>query len=172
MSMSVNLGTSRSRQLQLILLLILLGMLIWLYMGGTKKDGVKPRSTASAPTAPAPLSGTTTPVASHHYDERVNTPNSVTNLTIEETKVLEGPRTIKVKRGDSVNIEIRAVKEEVRIKLEGYNIITENHPSDNVPGGFNFIADKVGSFKYYALPEEEEGHQNDTPTLLGTIIVE
>ena len=46
MSMSVNLGTSRSRQLQLILLLILLGMLIWLYMGGTKKDGVKPRSTA------------------------------------------------------------------------------------------------------------------------------
>jgi hypothetical protein len=112
-------------------------------------------------------------MTSQTYSERLNRPDQVVRLQVEEDKLVSGPRTITVQQGQSVNIEIRAIAEEVRVKLDGYNIITENHPSDNVPGGFNFVADKKGTFHYYALPDKEDHNtQNPVPKLLGTIIVQ
>jgi hypothetical protein len=91
---------------------------------------------------------------------------------VDGEKLATGPSKITVKLGSSVRINIEAKEEEVRVKLEGYDIITEHDPSDETPGGFSFIADKAGSFNYYTLAEAEpDGTPHPEQHYLGTIEV-
>jgi len=107
------------------------------------------------------------------YTDQVNNPNKTFAIVVDHEKLKAGPSKITVKQGDTVRVNLRAVGEEARAKLDGYNIITESDPSDDVPGGFSFVADTVGSFKYYALSEPNpDGVTPDTQTYLGTVVVE
>ena len=143
-----------------ILVLLLVGMLAYAVVLA-KKHGDNKTTTSSA-------------VADTHvYDERINSPTKTFDISVDEDKVVKGMAKITVQQNESVRVNIRAVGEEVRVELEGYGIITENDPSDNVPGGFSFVADKKGTFNYYALAEPEaDGTISNERHLLGSIIVE
>src|SRR4051812_5272294 len=76
------------------------------------------------------LRSATTPVASQQlltsqeYDTQLAHPNATFNLVVNDTKLVGGPANIHVKKGDSVHVNIRAGgSKEVRVKLDGYDII-------------------------------------------------
>jgi len=107
------------------------------------------------------------------YDDRINHPNTTFNITVDEGRLVKGPSTIKVKQGDSVRVNLYAVSEEAHVQLDGYGIITESDPTDDTPGGFSFIADNTGSFKFYSLSEPNpDGVTPPQKTPLGQIIVQ
>jgi plastocyanin len=120
-----------------------------------------------------PPTTTQMPAQQTLYDERINDPNKTFAITVDEGQLVKGPEKIIVKIGDSVRVNLTALGEEARVHLEGYDIITEHDPSDNVPGGFSFIADRRGTFKYYSLAEPGiDGTISTEKTLLGSIVVE
>jgi hypothetical protein len=106
------------------------------------------------------------------YEARITHPNTVFDITIDDGKLIKGPSKITVKQGDAVRVNIHAVGEEANLQLDGYGIITESDPSDDTPGGFSFVADKQGTFKFYSLGEANpDGVTPPQKTLLGEIIV-
>lgn len=122
----------------------------------------EPNSATKTPdaTKPAP-----TWEAAQEHSKRLANPDISFSLTIDEDKLINGPSEMTVKQGQSVRISINAVSEEVKARLEGYNIITESYAFEDPPGGFHFIADKTGEFKFYARGEDgPEKH-------IGTVIV-
>jgi plastocyanin len=99
-------------------------------------------------------------------------PEKTFNISVADGKVVSGPAKMTVKLGDSVRVNIRAGgSEEVKVELEGYGIITESAPADDAGGGFIFVADKPGSFKYYSIPDSENGAETASKIELGTIVV-
>lgn len=104
------------------------------------------------------------------YFERLEKPTATFNLVVEEGKLISGPSKIEVNKDSTVRVNINVEDEEARVRLEGYEIITESDlPS---PGGFSFIANKTGAFNFYALPEDEHEQSDfNKPQVLGQIIV-
>lgn len=108
------------------------------------------------------------------YNQLITHPDKVYTLVMNEDKLVSGPTKITVNRGDSVNINLRATHDETRMQLDGYDIITEASPAEGADGGFHFVADKAGTFKYYAFDEEAEGKVDGAsmPRVeIGTLIV-
>lgn len=108
-----------------------------------------------------------------HYDSRIGRGDKHYDLTVEDNKLLNGPSDITVHKGDVVRVDIKAVGEEAKLWLTGYDIITESDGQGNAPGAFSFIADTTGSFPFYALGETS-GNQEDFSApqyYLGTIDV-
>lgn len=105
------------------------------------------------------------------YFDKISSPESVYDIRVDEGKLISGPSEIRIKKDTIVRVNVLVKDEEARLRLEGYEIITESDlPS---PGGFSFIANKTGDFKFYALPEDEHDDVSDEhPVELGHIIVE
>lgn len=104
--------------------------------------------------------------------ERLANPDSQVSITVDEGKLVDSPSIIKVNKDASVRVDIIVKHDEARLSLEGYDIITESSPE--APGAFSFIAEKVGTFTFYYLPEKDEDSNSNSaqPTYLGQIIVE
>lgn len=110
-------------------------------------------------------------VMPQQYDNRITQPTATFNLTIGGTKLASGPNNIVVHKGDSVRVNIAAANDEVKVRLAGYDIITEASPGDDTGGAFSFIADTAGSFPFYAIPEQPDGQPQLPDVYLGTIEV-
>lgn len=108
------------------------------------------------------------------YNQKIDHPNTDFTIVVEGEKQIKGPTTIRVKKGDVVRVNINAQgDEESKLELDGYGIITETNAQ--APGGFSFVADKVGSFGYYAVEDTDGGDASAaTPERqkLGTIEVQ
>lgn len=109
------------------------------------------------------------------YTKRIENPDATYKLVIKDHKIISGPTKITVKKGQSVNIDFSTPGDEVDLELEGYNIISETNNVQEASGGFHFIADKTGTFKFF-IPGEEEEHAEGTDEpehdiQLGTITV-
>jgi cytochrome c oxidase subunit 2 len=76
------------------------------------------------------------------------------------------PKTIKVKRGDSVTI--RLISEDVThgIYLDGYGLETRAHPGQD--GSISFVADKTGRFAFRCSVTCGEFH----PYMVGFLVVD
>lgn len=109
-------------------------------------------------------------MSTKEYFERLEKPTATFNLVVEEGRLISGPSKIEVNKDSTVRVNINVEDEEARVRLEGYEIITESDlPS---PGGFSFIANKTGVFNFYALPEDEHEQSDfNKPQVLGQIIV-
>lgn len=122
--------------------------------------------------APMTIKSTPTQESTKEHTKRLSNPDVVFDLTVDGGKLIKGPSQITVNRGQSVRININAVSEEVNAKLEGYEIITESYKHEDPPGGFRFVADKTGSFKFYAFVEDETNSEgSDLQVYLGTVTV-
>ncbi len=153
----------RSRRIVLLILFIVFLVLLVLTFKATRKDKVPINSNA-------PISNSQVTVPA--YDQRINDPNKSFDIVVEHEKIVKGPSKIIVNKGDTVRVNLTAIGEEAKVHLEVYDIITEHDPSDNVPGGFSFVADKQGTFDFYALGEASaDGTPNNSKKLLGSIIV-
>jgi len=106
-------------------------------------------------------------------DDAAANPDKTFNIVVNNNKTLvSGPSTISVNKGDKVRVNMTATSEEAKVHLDGYDITTEADPSDDTPGGFSFIADQTGSFKFYAVGETATGDEASAPHYqLGTIVV-
>ncbi len=138
--------------------------------GQTNSDDVNEQKISYALVNGVPSKETTAGLPVPEYFDKLESPNVVFDLVVEEGKLMSGPSTIEVKKDQSVKVNILVQHEEARVRLEGYEIITESDvPS---PGGFSFIANKTGTFNFYALPEDEhEDAVTKEPSWLGKIIV-
>lgn len=127
---------------------------------------------ATTPKRVASTTATTTPSpTAAAYDPRTETPNRIFSLVADAKHLISGPSVINVAKGDSVRVNITAQgNEEIHVLLEGYDINTEAHPTDDSPGGFSFIADKLGQFAFYTSADTAHG-ETVTRTKIGTIIV-
>jgi len=105
------------------------------------------------------------------YFEKIGSPESVYDIIVDEGQLISGPSEIRIKKDTAARVNIFVKEEEARLRLEGYEIITESDlPS---PGGFSFIANKTGDFKFYVLPEDEHEDMSDkSPIQIGRIIVQ
>lgn len=92
-----------------------------------------------------------TPTPIHNSQGRLSDPDRTFNLLVKGTKLISGPSQITVTKGQSVRVNIKAKGGPISVKLDGYGINTESDPSDNVPGGFSFIADQRGTFPFYSV---------------------
>jgi plastocyanin len=121
----------------------------------------------------AAADGTSVPATTvAQNDAAAAKPDKKFAIVVEDHKLKSGPSTINVNEGDAVRVELTAVGEEANVKLDGYDINTEADPSDDTPGGFTFIANKKGSFKFYALSEANaDGTRPATTYPLGTIVI-
>jgi plastocyanin len=106
------------------------------------------------------------------YDSRIGTPDKDSGYTLvfDGSKLVSGPKHIRVKLGASVKININEkANEETKVHLEGYDIITESNPQ--APGAFSFIADKAGTFNFYVIPDEDNSASTPAPIQVGEIEV-
>jgi FtsP/CotA-like multicopper oxidase with cupredoxin domain len=106
-------------------------------------------------------------VQPQQYDGRIGTARATNGLSIDGTRLVSGPANITVHQGDNVYIPITAPKDEVKVHLSGYEIITEAGPDGDAPGAFSFIADTKGNFPFYSVPEN-----GGAEVYLGTIEVQ
>jgi hypothetical protein len=115
----------------------------------------------------------TTSAVVQPYDERIKTPDTVFDLVLAGDTLKRGPKDIVVKQGDSVRVNITyASSDEVRVKLAGYDIITE--ANIQAPGAFSFIADKTGTFPFYVLSDNDGSDTQSGATAqhqIGTVTV-
>jgi hypothetical protein len=103
--------------------------------------------------------------------ETIKNPTKVFNIVIDETKQISGPTTIRVKLHDSVRVNVRpGGAEEVNAGCDGLGLYTESAPEDDTPGGFSFVADKVGTFPYFTA-SEPDAHGSSSKVTLGKIII-
>jgi hypothetical protein len=151
----------------------LLALLVVLVAAGGTAAYVTRHHDDSAATTKADMMADVSKLSPDEYDHLITHPDIVYNLTIEHNKLVSGPSKITVKQGQSVNVDFATVGEEVNIKLDGYDIITETNGEPGASGGFHFVADKTGTFKFY-IPAEHEAQGVDEPEEnipLGTIEV-
>lgn len=123
----------------------------------------------------AAITNAATTMDPHDYIKRVTNPDVVYKLDIKDKKVDSGPTHITVQKGQSVNIDFTTPGDSVDVELEGYGIITETDNVQAASGGFHFIADKRGTFKFF-IPSQESEHAEGTngskhDIQLGTVTV-
>jgi hypothetical protein len=116
-------------------------------------------------------------MSSEEYQAKVANPNQTVTLVFKNEQLVSGPSTITVNQNDSVNITLQnESSEEIRLDLDGYGIHTEADNSGG-DGGFNFLADQIGTFPFYVEQEDENADPfapNPTPPVkikVGTIVV-
>jgi nitrous oxide reductase len=137
-------------------------------VGGVYIATLKNNSWASAAPAHAASVSKQGVDDSGEYDSKLDNPNKVYTVTIRDEKKVGGPAVVRVKLGDSVRINIKALgHEEANVVLPDFGVRTESDPSDPAPGGLLFIADKPGTFKYYMLDE----HDKTKKTEIGTVVI-
>lgn len=105
----------------------------------------------------APAKAATIPASQmtpDEYQARLATPDKNLTLVFKDGKLVSGSSNITVSQNDSVNIDIKNQSaEEVKLDLDGYGIRTEADNSGG-DGGFNFVADKAGTFPYFVEIED------------------
>ncbi|GEM_PF-4919627 len=106
--------------------------------------------------------------ANGNYDARLHNPNRVYTVTVRDGRKISGPATIRVKLGDTVRIQLKALgTDEANVSFPDFAIDSESDPSDNTPGSLLFVADKTGTFKYYLVDEHDKNKQTE----LGTVVI-
>ncbi|HET8708712.1 MAG TPA: hypothetical protein VFL85_00350 [Candidatus Saccharimonadales bacterium] len=124
----------------------------------------------------AAITNAATTMNPEEYTKQITNPDTSYELTVRGNKIISGPTHIVVQKGQSVNIDFSTPGSQLNIELEGYDIITETNDVQSASGGFHFIADKRGTFKFFIPGQAERDTLGTSAPVhdiqLGTVTVE